>query len=176
MLGLLFEDLIDRYLFNPFTVAIALVLGGIAILLIEGRRATARAETVDDIAPRDALNVGFAQVISMFPGVSRSGATIMGGLLFGLSRTAAAEFSFFLAIPVMVGASALKLFKERDVLSIADVPLFAIGAVTSFVSALLVIRWLIAFVSNNTFRGFAWYRIVFGLLLLAFYWSRTWSA
>ena len=175
VLGLLFEDLIDRYLFNPVTVAIALVLGGIAILIIEAQRITPRAETVDDIAPRDALKVGFAQVLSMFPGVSRSGATIMGGLVFGLSRTAAAEFSFFLAIPVMVGASALKLFKERDLLTLADVPLFAIGSVTSFVSALLVIRWLIAFVSHNTFRSFAWYRIVFGVLLLAFFYWGGWS-
>lgn len=177
VIGLPTEDWIEEHMFNPLTVAIALVLGGIAILVIERLKREARIPTVDDIPYRTALYVGLAQVLAMiFPGVSRSGATIMGGLVFGMSRVAATEFSFFLAIPAMFGATLIKLIGARDLLTTADIPIFAIGAVMSFVSALVVIRALIAFVANNTFRGFAWYRIVFGLLLLAFYWSRTWSA
>ncbi len=176
VIGLPTEGWIEEHLFNPVAVAIALVIGGVAILLVESRTRVAEVESVDDIPVRKALGVGFAQVLAvLFPGVSRSGATIMGGLVLGLSRTAATEFSFFLAIPAMFGATLLKLIGARDVLSTADIPIFAVGGVISFVSALVVIRALIAFVSSNTFRGFAWYRIIFGLLLIAFYWNRGWS-
>lgn len=176
VIGLPTEGWIEEHLFNPVAVAIALVVGGVAILLVESRTRVAEVESVDDIPVRKALGVGFAQVLAvLFPGVSRSGATIMGGLVLGLSRTAATEFSFFLAIPAMFGATLLKLIGARDVLSTADIPIFAVGGVISFISALVVIRALIAFVSSNTFRGFAWYRIIFGLLLIAFYWNRGWS-
>lgn len=167
VIGLPTEDWIEARLFNPVAVAIALVLGGVAILVIEGMAHRLRVPTVDDIPVRLALGVGLFQVLAvLFPGVSRSGATIMGGLLLGMSRVAATEFSFFLAIPAMFGATLLKMYGARELLSAADLPVFGLGAVVSFVSALLVIRALIAFVSNHTFRGFAWYRIVFGVLLL----------
>jgi undecaprenyl-diphosphatase len=127
---------------------------------------------VDDIRPPSALGVGLAQLVSLVPGVSRSGATIMGGLALGLSRVAATEFSFFLAIPVMFAASGYDLWKSWHLLSAADAPVFAVGFVVSFVSAIFVIRALLAFVSKNTFRPFAWYRIVFGLVLVALLWNQ----
>ena len=170
ILGFLFDDWIDTNLFNPITVAIALIVGGVAILIIEGvaeRRASARVDDVDDIGAPDALKVGIAQCLALVPGVSRSGSTILGGVAFGLSRLAATEFSFFLAIPIMIGASGLKLFKEGQGLTSADVPFFAVGCIVAFLSALAVIRFLIKFVANHTFRSFAWYRIVFGLAVLA---------
>ncbi len=170
-LGLAIEDWIDSALFNPLTVALALVAGGFAILLIEwaaGRREP-RVGEMEEIGPADALKVGLAQCVSLLPGVSRSGATILGGVAFGLSRKAATEFSFFLAIPIMVGASGLKLFKDFDALSGADVPFFAVGCLVAFVSALVVVRFLIRFVAGNTFVPFAWYRIGFGLVVLAWY-------
>lgn len=171
IIGFLAHDFIKEKLFNPFTVAIALVVGGVAILLIEAWHRRVVTESVDDIRPREALGVGLAQVLSLFPGVSRSGATIMGGLSLGLSRVAATEFSFFLAIPVMFAATLYDLWKSRHGLSGGDAPVFAVGFVVSFVSALLVIRWLIRFVAHNSFRGFAWYRIVFGLVLLGWFWA-----
>lgn len=176
VIGLPTEKWVEAHLYNPISVAIALVLGGIAIIVIERLQHTARVDHVDNIPIRLALGVGIIQVLAvLFPGVSRSGATIMGGLVLGLSRVASTEFSFFLAIPAMVGATALKLFQARDVLTMADAPIFAVGAIVSFVSALVVIRALIAFVSNHTFVSFAWYRIAIGLVLVAFYWNSTWG-
>ena len=170
-IGLVLDDWIEAHLLRTETVAGALVAGGIAILLLErwAARRTPRVAEVDDVGTADALKVGLAQCLSLFPGVSRSGATIMGGIGFGLSRKAATEFSFFLAIPVMIGASGLKLVKEADALSGGDVPFFALGCIVAFVSALAVVRFLLRFVASHTFAGFAWYRIAFGLLLLGLY-------
>lgn len=169
VLGLLFDDWIEAHLFSVPTVAGALVVGGFVMLLIErtAAKGAPRVPNMDDIGPADALKVGLAQCLSLFPGVSRSGATILGGMGFGLSRSAATEFSFFLAIPVMLGASALKLFKSGDALTTADIPFFAVGCIVAFVSALVVVRFLIRFVARHTFDAFAWYRIAFGLVLLA---------
>lgn len=172
VIGLPTDGWVEEHLYRPFPVALALVLGGVAILLVERMHHRVRVRDVDDLPYRLALGVGVIQVLAvLFPGVSRSGATIMGGLVLGLSRVAATEFSFFLAIPAMFGATAIKLYEARDALSLADAPVFALGGAVSFVSALLVIRALLAFVSNNTFRPFAWYRIALGLLLLVWYWS-----
>lgn len=171
VVGFLAHDFIKEKLFNPVTVAIALVIGGFVILAIEAWHRRVVTETVDDVRPKEALGVGLAQLLSLIPGTSRSGATIMGGVALGLSRVAATEFSFFLAIPVMFAATLYDLWKSRHGLVGGDVPVFVVGFVVSFISALLVIRWLIRFVAHNSFRGFAWYRIVFGLLLLAFYWK-----
>jgi undecaprenyl-diphosphatase len=145
------------------------VIGGIVILIIEGLKPANAVETVDDIPTRKALGVGLAQVLALVPGVSRSGATIMGGVTLGMSRVAATEFSFFLAIPVMFAATLYDLFKGREFLTIADAPAFAVGFVVSFIAAVVVVRKFLHFVANHTFRPFAWYRIAFGLLLLAYY-------
>ncbi|MDQ3555847.1 MAG: undecaprenyl-diphosphate phosphatase [Gemmatimonadota bacterium] len=172
VIGLPTEEWIEARLYNPVAVAVALIVGGIAIIVIERRHHTIRVPTVDSIPVRIAIGVGLFQVLAvLFPGVSRSGATIMGGLLLGMSRVAATEFSFFLAIPAMFGATLLKMYGARALLSMADLPIFAIGAVVSFLSALVVIRALIAFVSRHTFEGFAYYRIAFGALLLVLYLS-----
>ena len=153
-------------------MALALVVGGIAILLIERYFRNPTVDSVDRIPLSKALGVGLFQVLAIvWPGMSRSGATIMGGLTLGLSRTAATEFSFFLAIPAMLGASVIKMGDIAEVATPADIPIFAIGFVVAFVSALIVIRTLIAYVSKNTFRPFAWYRIVFGIVLVALYWN-----
>jgi undecaprenyl-diphosphatase len=170
-LGLAIEDWMDENLFKPIVVAVALVLGGFAILLIErfATRSRPRVDEMENVGPADALKVGLAQCLSLIPGVSRSGATILGGVAFGLSRKAAAEFSFFLAIPIMIGASGLKLFKDGGSLTSADVPFFAAGCVVAFLSALVVVRFLIRFVAGHTFVAFAWYRIAFGLVVLAWY-------
>ncbi len=168
VVGLPTEAWIEAHFFKPLPVALALIGGGIAILLIERRQRPVRAAGIDDLTWRLALGVGAIQVLSiLFPGVSRSGATIMGGLLLGLSRLAATEFSFFLAIPAMLGASILKLAGVRDQMSLADLPVFAIGFIVSFIVALAVINWLIAFVSRRSFVPFAWYRIGAGLAVLA---------
>ncbi len=171
LLGFLVHDWIKERLFDPVVVAVALVVGGFLILAIERWHKPFHTETVDDIRPPSALWVGLAQVLSLIPGTSRSGATIMGGLAVGLSRVAATEFSFFLAIPIMFAASFYDLFKAWDTLTAADAPVFAVGFVVSFVSALVVIRALIRFVSSNTFVPFAWYRIIFGGILLVVYWN-----
>lgn len=168
--GLLFHKQIKLYLFSPFTVACALIAGGIAILLIEKYLEHGETKTVDDMTPMQALKIGLAQTISLVPGVSRAGATILGGIAAGLNRHAATEFSFFLAIPIMFAASGFDLLKSYQFLSAADFPVFIVGFITAFVSALLVIRVLIRFVTNHDFTVFAWYRIIFGLAVLAYYW------
>jgi len=167
--GFLIYDWMKEVLFRPIVVAWALVLGGIVILLIEKWNPKVNVETVDEIPPTTALKVGIAQILALIPGVSRSGATIMGGRAAGLSRTAATEFSFFLAIPIMFMASLFDLFKARDTLSATHVPVFAVGFLVSFLSAIIVVRAFLGFVSKHTFVPFAWYRIVFGLLLLLVY-------
>jgi undecaprenyl-diphosphatase len=167
--GFVLHDWITEHLFSPLTVAGALVAGGFAILAVERWRPVPRVGSVDDVPWRSALGVGIAQVLSLFPGVSRSGATIMGGMSIGLSREAATEFSFFLAIPVMFAATLYDLVKSRDLLTVSAVPMMAVGFLTAFVSAIVVVRALVRFVSRHSFAGFAWYRIVFGGILLAWY-------
>ena len=170
VIGLPTEGWIEANLFRPLFVAMALVVGGLLILWIEARFRQPTVEEVDHLPLRLAVGVGLFQVLAiLFPGLSRSGATIMGGMVLGLSRVAATEFSFFLAIPAMLGASMIKLLGVRDLLTPADAPLFAVGFITAFLSALVVIRALVTYVSRNDFRVFAWYRIAFGLLLLALY-------
>lgn len=172
VVGLPTEAWIEDHLFRPIPVVLALVVGGIAILLVERWYRRPTVETVDALPLSKALGVGLFQVLAiLWPGLSRSGATIMGGLALGLSRTAATEFSFFLAVPAMLGASIIKMGDIADVATPADIPVFAVGFVVAFVSALVVIRTLIAFVSSNTFRPFAWYRIVFGVALLVLYYT-----
>lgn len=168
VLGLTFADLIEKWLFNPITVATALVIGGVVMLWAEKRTHAIEAETVDDMNWQQALKVGCAQCLALIPGTSRSASTIIGGLFFGLSRKAATEFSFFLAMPTMVGAAVYSMYKHRELFSNdADIPVFAIGFVTSFVFAMLAVRALLKFIANNSYAVFAWYRIVFGLLILA---------
>lgn len=166
VVGFMAHEWIKAYLFNPLTVSIALVVGGVAILVVERWAPRTVVRDVESIPVRKALGIGLAQVLALFPGVSRSGATIMGGYGLGLSRVAATEFSFFLAIPVMCAATLFDLVENRDVLTPADVPLFATGFAVSFVAALVVVKGLLAFVSRNSFVPFAWYRIAFGLVLL----------
>ena len=167
VLGVAFADLIHHYLFNPITVAVALVIGGVVMLWAETREHRIRAETVDDMTWKDALKVGCAQCLALVPGTSRSGATIIGGLLFGLSRKAATEFSFFLAMPTMVGAAVYSGYKYRDLFQPDDLPVFAVGFVTSFIFAMIAVRGLLKFIANHSYAAFAWYRIAFGLLILA---------
>ena len=167
VLGVIFADLIHHYLFNPITVATALVVGGIIMLWAERREHEVHAETVDDITWKDALKVGLAQCLAMIPGTSRSGSTIIGGLLFGLSRKTATEFSFFLAMPTMVGAAVYSGYKYRDLFQPADLPVFAIGFVTSFIFAMIAVKGLLKFIASHSYAAFAWYRIAFGLLILA---------
>jgi len=169
IVGFLVHDLIKTWLFNVGVVAVALVVGGIIILLIERWPPRTTVATVADISWRTALGVGLAQVLSLVPGTSRSGATIMGGYALGLSRQAATEFSFFLAIPVMLAATGYDLFKSRDLLTAADVAPFAVGFVVAFASALVVVKAFLGFVARHDFRGFAWYRIIFGAALLAWH-------
>lgn len=176
--GLLFYKIIKSYLFHPAPVAAAFVLGGIIILWVEARHRRAfgaldlagtrraRVETVDEMTPLDALKLGLVQCLAMIPGTSRSGATIIGGMLLGLSRRAATEFSFYLAIPTLMGAGAYSIYKERDAFLAADLPVFAVGLAVAFISALVCIRWLIRYVATHDFTPFAWYRIVFGGVIL----------
>jgi undecaprenyl-diphosphatase len=164
--GFLFHHQIKAVLFTPVVVAVALVLGGIAILLIERWAPPSHNDDPFGVPPRTALGVGLAQVLALIPGVSRSGATILGGFSLGLTRRAATEFSFFLAIPVMFAATLFDLYSSRKLLSTADVPILAIGFAVSFISALVVVRSFLRYVSHRSFAIFAWYRIVFGLLLL----------
>ncbi len=183
VLGLAFGKAVKAHLFHPVPVAMAFIVGGFVILWVEARQKRlygasdmqgsrrARVETVDDMGPLDALKVGLLQCLALIPGTSRSGATIIGGMVLGFSRQAATEFSFFLGIPTLMGAGAYSLWKERAALHAADLPVFAVGLVFAFFSALLCIRWLIRFVSTHDFVGFAWYRIVFGGIVLLTAWQ-----
>ena len=178
ILGLLFGKTIKAHLFTPLVVASTFILGGLVILWAERRAPRAvRVETVDEMTPWDALKVGLVQCLAMIPGTSRSGATIIGGMLLGLHRKAATDFSFYLAIPTLIGAGAYSLYKERALLSAADIPLFAVGLLFSFLSAWLCVRWLLRYIATHTFVVFAWYRIAFGLEVLATAYSGlvTWA-
>jgi undecaprenyl-diphosphatase len=166
VIGVIFINTIKKYLFAPVPVATAFIVGGILILWIESRKRTARIDNVDAVKTADAIWIGFAQVLSMIPGTSRSGATIMGGLLRGLSRPAATEFSFFLAIPTIFGATVLELFKARHSLQFDDLAVIGVGSVASFVSAAFAVRALIRYVSGHNFKVFAWYRIAFGFVII----------
>jgi undecaprenyl-diphosphatase len=190
VMGLAFGKMVKAHLFHPVPVAMAFVIGGLVILWVErrhrrrfgerdlegGRRA--RVESVDDMSALDALKVGLVQCLALIPGTSRSGATIIGAMVFGFSRRAATEFSFYLGIPTLMGAGAYSVWKDRELLSMADAPMFAVGLVFSFFSALLCIRWLIRYVSTHDFTIFAWYRIVFGGIVLLTAWTGvvSWSA
>ncbi|SEB97832.1 Undecaprenyl-diphosphatase [Pseudomonas saponiphila] len=167
VLGVIFADLIHAYLFNPITVATALVIGGIIMLWAERREHRVHAESVDEITWKDALKVGCAQCLAMIPGTSRSGSTIIGGLLFGLSRKTATEFSFFLAMPTMVGAAVYSGYKYRHLFQPDDFPVFAIGFVTAFIFAMIAVKGLLKFIASHSYAAFAWYRVAFGLLILA---------
>lgn len=166
LVGFLAHDAIKARLFTPTVVALALIVGGLLILLIERLHPAERVTELAGIGPPTALGIGLAQVLSLIPGTSRSGATIMGGYALGLSRPAATEFSFFLSIPVMVAATLYDLLKSRGALVASDAPAFAVGFVTAFVSALIVVKAFLRFVSQHSFAAFAWYRIVFGVALL----------
>lgn len=172
-LGFVFSRAIKQHLFAPVPVALAFIIGGLVILYAEKRqhRQRPRVETVDDMTPMDALKIGLAQAFALIPGTSRSGATIIGGMLFGLSRRAATEFSFFLAIPTLLAATVYSLYKERALLSMADVPMFAVGTAAAFVSAFICVRWLLRYISSHDFTVFAWYRIAFGIVVLYTSWS-----
>jgi len=171
LLGLLFGKAIKAHLFTPVVVATTFIVGGFIILWAERRSPVAtRIESVDDMGPLDALKVGLVQCLAMVPGTSRSGATIIGGMLLGLSRKAATDFSFFLAIPTLIGAGVYSLYKERALLSLADAPMFLTGLVFSFISAWLCVRWLLRYISTHSFVVFAYYRIVFGVVVLATAW------
>jgi len=179
VLGLLFGKAIKAHLFTPAVVASTFILGGFVILWAERRQAVAvRIHSVDQMAPVDALKVGLVQCLAMIPGTSRSGATIIGGMLLGLSRKAATDFSFFLAIPTLIGAGAYSLYKERALLSAADLPLFTVGLVAAFISAYACVRWLLRYIASHSFVPFAWYRIAFGVVVLATAWTGVvhWSA
>ena len=183
VLGLAFGKAVKEHLFHPVPVAMAFIVGGFIILWVEARQKRlygasdvqgtrrARVETIDDMGPLDALKVGLLQCLALIPGTSRSGATIIGGMVLGFSRKAATEFSFFLGIPTLMGAGAYALWKQREALHAGDLPMFAVGLVFAFFSALLCIRWLIRFVSTHDFVGFAWYRIVFGGIVLLTAWQ-----
>ena len=167
VLGLLFGKAIQANLFTPVVVASTFIIGGLIILWAERRTSVARVDSVDDMTPLDALKVGLVQCVAMIPGTSRSGATIIGGMLLGLSRKCATDFSFFLAIPTLIGAGLYSLFKERALLSAADIPVFGVGLLFSFISAWVCVRWLLRYISTHTFVVFAWYRIAFGIVVLA---------
>jgi len=178
VLGLLLGKVVKEHLFHPVPVALAFIVGGLIILWVERRHRVqfgerdlegtrrARVETVDQMSRLDALKVGLVQCLALIPGTSRSGATIIGAMMFGFSRKCATEFSFFLGIPTLMGAGAYSVWKQRDLLQWSDLPMFAIGTVFAFFSAWLCIRWLIRYVSTHDFTVFAWYRIIFGLVVL----------
>lgn len=167
-IGFFFSKIIKSYLFHAVPVALAFIVGGVVILLVERKQdRIARVAEARDMTWLDALKVGIAQCFALIPGTSRSGATIIGGMLFGLSRKAATEFSFFLAVPTLVAAGLYDLWKNRALLSAADAPVFGVGSLVAFISAFVVIRWLIRYVATHDFRPFAWYRIAFGVVVLA---------
>lgn len=178
VLGLLFAKAIKAHLFHPVPVALAFIVGGVLILWAERRQHTIRIQEVDEMSWRDALKIGLAQSLALIPGTSRSGATIIGGLFFGLSRRAATEFSFFLAIPTLIAATLYDLYKHRDLLQADDLGMFVVGFVASFISAFLAVKGLLRFISKHDFSAFAWYRIVFGVVVLvtAYTGMVTWSA
>lgn len=173
VLGLLFHSAIKELLWSPLSVAVALIVGGLVILLVERHvaKVVPRVNSVDDMRWQDALKVGMAQSVALIPGTSRSGATIMGGLIFGLSRTAATEFSFFLAIPTMIAATVYDVYKNWALFDLSDLPMFAVGFVMSFIAAMIAVKALLAFVASHTFVAFAWYRIAFGIIVLWYFWS-----
>ncbi|UVA78856.1 undecaprenyl-diphosphate phosphatase [Pandoraea commovens] len=173
VLGLLFGKHIKAVLFNPLVVATAFIVGGVIILLVErhNRRNVEagklpRVNSIDELSTLDALKVGFAQCLALVPGTSRSGATIIGGMMLGLERRVATEFSFFLAIPILFGATIYELYKSRSMLEVADFGLFGIGFVFAFISAFICVRWLLRYIASHDFTAFAWYRIVFGIVVL----------
>jgi undecaprenyl-diphosphatase len=166
VLGLAFKKTIEAHLFQPLPVALAFILGAFVILWAERREHVIRVPSVDDMSPADALKLGLAQALALIPGTSRSGATIIGGLLFGLSRRAATEFSFFLAIPTLIAATLYQLWKERALLSADDLGMWLAGFSAAFVSAFLCVRWLLRFISSHDFMPFAWYRLAFGAVVL----------
>lgn len=167
ILGLLFGKTIKAHLFNAPTVAAAFIVGGLIILWAERREHRIRIESVDDLSLLDAMKLGLAQALALIPGTSRSGATIIGGLFFGLSRRAATEFSFFLAIPTLLGATVYQLYKERALLSADDLGMWVVGFVAAFVAAFWAVRGLLRYISTHDFTIFAWYRIAFGIVVLA---------
>ncbi|WP_114973987.1 undecaprenyl-diphosphate phosphatase [Rhodoferax ferrireducens] len=175
LLGLLFGKAIKEHLFTPVVVASTFIIGAFIILWAERRQqknpAVARIHDVESMTPMDAMKVGLAQCFAMIPGTSRSGATIIGGMLLGLSRKAATDFSFYLAIPTLIGAGAYSLYKDRALLAWSDAPMFCVGLVFSFISAWLCIRWLLSYIATHSFVGFAYYRIAFGVLVLLTDWS-----
>ena len=170
VLGLLFGKMIKAHLFAPVPVALAFIVGAFIILIVERRNRlnedSLRIHSVDEMTMLDAFKVGCAQCFALIPGTSRSGASIIGGMVFGLSRQAATEFSFFLAIPTLFGATIYSLYKERALLSVADLPMFGVGALAAFISAFFCVRWLLRYISTHDFMIFVWYRIVFGILIL----------
>jgi len=169
LMGVLFIDVIKGVLFQPVVVALSFIVGGLVILLAEHlqkRGSKVHVHDVDSVRWTDALKVGLVQCTALIPGVSRSGATIIGAMLLGFNRKAATEFSFFLAIPMLFGAAAYDLYKNHHLLTVDDIPVFTVGLVVSWLSAWVCVRWLLRFVGNHTFVPFAWYRIVFGLLVL----------
>ncbi len=170
LIGLAFHDQIKTLLFNPKSVAIALIIGGFVILWVEKKLPKITVDQMDDIDWKLAIKVGFAQAIALIPGASRSASTIIGGMVFGLSRTTATEFSFFLAIPVMFAATIYDLYKSRNLLAADDLLIFAIGFVMAFIAALVVIKGLLRYIASHDFTIFAWYRIGFGALVLFYYW------
>ena len=176
VLGLAFHSTIKTYLFSPLTVAIALILGGFAILLIEhidANKTSCSLSSLDQMTNTQAVKIGFAQSLALIPGVSRAGATILGGMIFGLNRQIATEFSFLLAIPIMFAATAYDLLKNWKLLTMSDTSMFMVGFITAFASALLVIKMFLRFVATHDFREFAWYRIGFGTLVLVYFWHLT---
>lgn len=178
VLALIFGKFIKAHLFTPTVVATTFILGGFVILWAEKRSAVAtRVNSVDEMTPLDAFKVGLVQCLAMIPGTSRSGSTIIGGMLMGLSRQTATDFSFFLAIPTLIGAGVYSLYKERALLSMHDLPVFLVGLVFSFISAWLCVRWLLRYISTNSFVPFAYYRIAFGIIVLLTAWSGvvTWA-
>jgi len=170
VLGLVFHKVIKAYLFNPFTVAIALIIGGLIIFWVERLDHRPRVISIDEMDWKDSLKVGFAQALAMIPGTSRSGATIIGGMVFGLSRQTATEFSFFLAIPTMFAATFYDVYKHWHLLKLDDLGMFAVGFVVAFVSAFWAVKGLLYYVAHHNFNAFAWYRVLFGTIVLIYFW------
>lgn len=178
LLGIVFGKMIKLHLFNAPVVASLLIIGGLVILWAERRVHTVRIDSMDELTPRDALAMGLFQALALLPGTSRSGATIIGGLIYGLSRRAATEFSFFLAMPTLILASLYELYRDRALLNMNDLDLWLIGFVSAGISAFVCVRWLLRYIAHHDFTPFAWYRIGFGLLVLAsWHWDWvTWNA